>query len=222
MKYDECTVDTVNGKDTVLEIYKMVRADLATSRPSVPVLFDKKTKTIVNNESSEIIEMFASKFLPLAKNPVNLVPPELKGTMQECNEWIYHQINNGAYKAGFSSLQNVYDAAFDSYFQALDKLEAMLSKSQFVCGDKMTLTDIRLFPTIFRHDPIYYLRMKLNKRYIKEFPNLWRWLCHMYAYPGVKEQCPLDQMKQGYFGNTWNKVIPKGPVDYLESLKLKD
>ncbi len=198
----------------------MVGADLSTSRPSVPVLFDKKTKTIVNNESSEIIQMFATAFLPLAKNQINLIPAQLQETMNECNEWIYHQVNNGAYKAGFSSSQKVYDAAFDAYFKALDKLDGMLAKSKFVCGDQMTLTDIRLFPTIFRHDPVYYLRMKLNHRYIKELPNLWRWLRDMYASPGVKEECPLDQMKQGYFGNTWNKVIPKGPVDYLESLEI--
>ena len=197
----------------------MVGADLNISRPSVPVLFDKKTKTIVNNESAEIIEMFASAFLPLATNPINLMPQELNDIMHECNEWIYHKINNGAYKAGFSSNQRVYEEAFDAYFESLEKLDGILEKSKFVCGEQPTLTDIRLFPTIFRHDPIYYLRMKLNHKYISEYPNLWRWLCQIYSIPGVKKECPLDQMKQGYFGNSWNRVIPKGPIGYLEALE---
>ena len=198
----------------------MVGANLTASRPSVPVLFDKKTKTIVSNESAEIIEMLATSFVSLAKNPINLIPAEKKVFMSECNDWIYHKINNGAYKAGFSSSQKAYEDAFDEYFVALDKLDAMLANSAFVCGSQLTLTDIRLFPTIFRHDPIYYLRMKLNHKYIKEYPNLWRWLCMMYAIPAVKAECPLDQMKQGYFGNTWNKVVPKGPLTYLHDLQL--
>ena len=197
----------------------MVGADLTISKPSVPVLFDKKTKTIVNNESSEIIEMFATVFLPFANNPVDLLPSELRQSMQECNEWIYAKINNGAYKAGFSSSQKVYEASFDEYFGALEKLNKMLAETTYVCGNTMTLTDIRLFPTIFRHDPIYYLRMKLNHKYIRGYPHLWRWLCMMYRKPAVKRECPLDQMKQGYFGNTWNKVIPKGPVSYLDELE---
>ncbi|XP_065053218.1 glutathionyl-hydroquinone reductase YqjG-like [Rhopilema esculentum] len=220
IQYDSCTNDTVNGKTTVVEIYKMVGADLNASRPSVPVLFDKKTKTIVSNESAEIIEMLATSFISLAKNPINLIPAEKKVFMSECNDWIYHKINNGAYKAGFSSSQKAYEDAFDEYFGALDKLDAMLANSAFVCGSQLTLTDIRLFPTIFRHDPIYYLRMKLNHKYIKEYPNLWKWLCMMYAIPAVKAECPLDQMKQGYFGNTWNKVVPKGPLTYLHDLQL--
>ena len=219
MKFDGCTLDTVNGKETIIEIYTMVSANLDVSRSSVPVLFDKKTRTIVSNESSEIIEMFASSFVPLAKNPMNLLPAELRDTIQERNEWIYHQINNGAYKAGFSSSQKVYEAAFDAYFEGLDKLESILATNRFVCGDQLTTSDIRLFPTIFRHDPVYYLRMKLNHKYIKDYPNLWRWLCTMYALPGVKKECPLDQMKQGYFGNTWNKTIPKGPIGFLASLE---
>lgn len=209
----------MNDKSTVIEIYKMVGADLNISRPSVPVLFDKNTKTIVSNESAEIIEMFASAFLPLATNPINLMPLELKDEMHELNEWIYHKINNGAYKAGFSSNQSAYEAAFDAYFESLEKLDGILEKNRFVCGEQPTLTDVRLFPTIFRHDPIYYLRMKLNHKYISEYPHLWRWLCQMYSMPAVKKECPLDQMKQGYFGNSWNKVIPKGPIGYLEALE---
>lgn len=213
-------MDTINGKSTVVEIYKMAGADLTLSRPSVPVLFDKKTKTIVNNESAEIMEMLATAFLPLAKNPINLIPVELKDSIQECNEWIYHKINNGAYKAGFSSSQKVYETAFDEYFGGLERLDKMLASSTYVCGNQVTLTDLRLFPTIFRHDPIYYLRMKLNHKYIKEYTNLWQWLRLMYAQNGIRDECPLDQMKQGYFGNTWNKVVPKGPLLYLEELKM--
>lgn len=218
IQYDSCTNDTVNGKSTVVEIYRLVGADLSLSRPSVPVLFDKKTKTIISNESAEIIEMFATSFLPLAKNPVNLMPTDLKDKMDQCNEWIYHQINNGAYKAGFSSSQKAYEKAFDDYFAALEDLDAMLATTKYVCGDRITITDLRLFPTIFRHDPIYYMRMKLNHKYIKDYPNLWRWLCHMYGMQAIRDECPLDQMKQGYFGNSWNKVIPTGPIAYLEDL----
>ncbi len=129
------------------------------------------------------------------------------------NEKIYVTINNGAYKAGFSSDQSVYEAAFESYFDTLRDLEILLSDGRpFLTGQKLTEADLRLFPTLYRHDPVYYVRMKLNGARILDYPHLWKWLCRVYALDGVAESGSLIHCRQGYFGRSWNKVIPIGPI----------
>ena len=125
---------------------------------------------------------------------------------------IYTTINNGAYKAGFSSDQSVYRAAFQAYFETLEKLESRLSDGRpFLTGDRFTEADLRLFPTLYRHDPVYYVRMKLNGARILDFPYLWRWLCRVHGLPGVAESGSLVPCRQGYFGRPWNGTVPLGP-----------
>merc|ERR1711902_393293 len=131
---------------------------------------------------------------------------------------VYTEINNGAYRAGFSSNQKKYESAYAKYFAALDRCEEILAKRRFLCGSAPTEADVRLFPTIFRHDPIYFNRMKLNKAMVADYPNLWRWLCEFYALRGVATESPLKQMKQSYFGRTSNGTVPVGPEGYPELL----
>ena len=118
-----------------------------------------------------------------------------------------------AYKAGFSSNQAVYVTAFKNYFDTLASLEARLASDDrpFLTGDKFTEADLRLFPTLYRHDPVYYVRMKLNGAKILDYPNLWRWTCRVYALPGAAQSNSLNHCRQGYFGRSWNNVIPLGP-----------
>ena len=129
------------------------------------------------------------------------------------NERIYVTINNGAYKAGFSSDQAVYAQAFDAYFATLSALNQLLSDGRpYLTGSAFTEADLRLFPTVYRHDPVYYVRMKLNGARILDYPHLWRWLCRVYALPGVAKAGSLIHCRQGYFGRTWNGVVPSGPL----------
>ena len=142
---------------------------------------------------------------------------ETKRLIEDQNERIYVTINNGAYKAGFSSDQTVYAKAFEAYFETLSWLDDTLSDGRnFLTGDAFTESDLRLFPTLYRHDPVYYVRMKLNGARILDYPNLWRWLCRVYALPGVARSGSLAHCKQGYFGRSWNNVIPQGPLHPMQ------
>jgi len=214
----ECTVETGTGKGyrLVKEIYGAEGSD----EGSVPVLYDKKANRIVNNESAEIIRMLNDQAGSLGSaldddSRPDLYPDDdqLHEEIDALNAEIYTNINNGAYKAGFSSDQAVYAKAFEAYFATLDVLEQRLAADArpFLTGDKFTEADLRLFPTLYRHDPVYYLRMKLNGAKILDYPNLWRWLCRVHALPGVADSNSLVHCRQGYFGRSWNNVVPVGP-----------
>jgi putative glutathione S-transferase len=194
---------------------------------SVPILFDKQTKTVVNNESAEIMRMMATELKGLSSrtddDTVDLYPTNKAKEIDDINEWVYKEINNGSYKAGFSSNQDVYEMAYQTYFDALDRLDEMLAKKMFLTGDKVTEADLRLFPTLFRHDPIYYSRFKLNRAYLWEYPNLWRWMGDMVKLEGmdaVSNAAYLAHCKQGYFGRTGNGTIPVGPPNYPDCYKI--
>ncbi len=214
----ECTLETGTGKN--YRLVKQIYAAEGSDEGSVPVLYDKKTKRIVNNESAEIIRMLNGSAKALGSSisddeRFDLYPSEgpLHDEIDVLNEKIYTHINNGAYKAGFSSDQAVYAAAFENYFAMLSELEAQLASDgrPFLTGDKFTESDLRLFPTLYRHDPVYFLRMKLNGARIVDYPHLWRWLCRVYALHGVQKSNSLDHCRQGYFGRSWNNVVPLGP-----------
>jgi putative glutathione S-transferase len=215
----ECTAETGTGQNFRLakQIYEAEGSDEA----SVPILYDKKTKRIVTNESAEIIRMLNAQALNLGADsarpdlyPMGDEDAALRQEIDALNTQIYVGINNGAYKAGFSSDQAIYAAAFALYFETLDDLEARLAADgrPFLTGDRFTEADLRLFPTLYRHDPVYYLRMKLNGAKILDYPHLWRWLCRVYALSGVAESNSLVHCRQGYFGRSWNNVVPLGPL----------
>lgn len=220
VQFEECTNDTVNGMGTIGEIYHACGFE---NVQSVPVLFDKKLNTVVSNESSEILRMLGTVFAPLRTRRMDDSPlfcEEKRREIEKTNDWIYSQVNNGAYRAGFSTNQKVYEEAYAGYFAAFERLNGILASQKWVCGDTLTEADVRLFPTIFRHDPVYFHRMKLNKHYIfTSYPHLWRWLKDFYALEGVSGVCPLNHMKQGYFGRTGNGVLPVGPEGWLERLQ---
>ena len=214
----ECTGETTTGQSYRLtkDIYRAEMSD----EQSVPILYDRKTKRIVNNESAEIIRMLDRHATALGSSLtepdlVMLYPdePAKRSEIETLNDLIYSTINNGAYKAGFSSDQSVYAAAFSAYFDTLEYLDTLLSDGRpFLTGSTFTEADLRLFPTLFRHDPVYYLRMKLNGAKIFDYRFLWHWLCRVYALNGVAESNSLIHCKQGYFGRSWNQVIPAGPL----------
>ena len=213
----ECTPETATGQG--LRLAKDIYRIEGSEEQSLPVLYDKQTKRIVNNESAEILRMLDAEAdrlgstIPMQERP-RLCPddPSSRADIQELNELIYTTINNGAYKAGFTSVQRLYEQAFDAYFDTLDKLNTRLSDGRrFLTGDSFTEADLRLFPTLYRHDPVYYVRMKLNGARILDYPYLWQWLCRVYALPGVAQAGSLVHCRQGYFGRSWNGVVPRGP-----------
>lgn len=217
----ECTAETATGQNFRLakQIYEAEGSDEA----SVPILYDKKSKRIVANESAEIIRMLNAQARGLGTSLADDLRPDLypaddqsaalRRDIDVLNDQIYVGINNGAYKAGFSSDQAVYAAAFSGYFDTLAALETKLASDDrlFLTGDTFTEADLRLFPTLYRHDPVYYVRMKLNGARILDYPYLWRWLCRVYALPGVAQSNSLVHCRQGYFGRSWNNVVPLGP-----------
>ena len=215
----ECTVETGTGQG--YRLAKQIYQAEGSEEQSVPILYDKIAGRIVNNESAEIIRMLDRHAEALGSTLGNDVRSRLRpdeadaqGEIDALNDLIYVGINNGAYKAGFSSDQAVYAAAFEAYFDALDQLEARLSDGRpFLTGGNFTEADLRLFPTLYRHDPVYYVRMKLNGARILDYPHLWKWLCRVYALIGVAESGSLVHCRQGYFGRSWNGVVPLGPLN---------
>ncbi|MEM1363357.1 MAG: glutathione S-transferase C-terminal domain-containing protein [Pseudomonadota bacterium] len=214
----ECTTETATGQG--LRLAKEIYRKEGSEEQSLPILFDKTSQRIVSNESAEILGMFdrhskaLGSRLPDDMRPV-LIPKDetLRAEIAALNEQIYVTINNGAYKAGFSTDQAVYRAAYNAYFETLNRLEERLSDGRpFLTGDAFTEADLRLFPTLYRHDPVYYLRMKLNGARILDYPQLWRWLCRVHDLEGVAEAGSLVHCRQGYFGRSWNGVIPEGPM----------
>lgn len=214
----ECTRETGTGLG--LRLAKEIYQREGAGEQSVPILYDKVAKRIVNNESAEILRMMDRHAAALGSTVPNdarvqLVPQDddVRASVDALNERIYVAINNGAYKAGFSSDQSVYAQAFSAYFEALDDLETLLSDERpYLSGAAFTEADLRLFPTLYRHDPVYYVRMKLNGARILDYPHLWRWLCRVYAMEGVAGAGSLVHCRQGYFGRSWNGVVPLGPV----------
>ena len=210
---DECTEETGTGQGHRLAV-EIYRAEGSSER-SLPILYDKVAGRIVNNESAEIVRMLDTHAEALGSDRPDrpqLQPEEHTAEIDGLNARIYADINNGAYKAGFSSDQSVYAAAFERYFDALSWLEDLLSDGRaFLTGDSFTEADLRLFPTLYRHDPVYMSRMKLDAARVLDHPHLWHWLCRVHALPGVAGAGSLVHCRQGYFGRTGNQVVPLGP-----------
>lgn len=210
-----CIPDTVNGAQYLWQVY--LKADPNYSgRVTVPVLWDKQTGTIVNNESREIIRMLDTEFDSLAEKDISFYPQHLQKTIDETIDAIYQPINNGVYRAGFATSQSAYDEAVTELFAALDYWENILGKQRYLCGEEITEADWCMFTTLFRFDAVYYVHFKCNIRRIVDYPNLWNYLKELYQFPGVRETCNLDHIKRHYYRShpkvNPTRIVPKGPV----------
>ncbi|MCX8572142.1 glutathione S-transferase family protein [Aminobacter sp. MET-1] len=217
---DGATGDTLYGLDYLHQIYTM--ADPTYSgRVTVPVLWDKKEKTIVSNESSEIIRMLNSAFDEWGDASVDFYPEGLRSDIDAVNELVYGSINNGVYRAGFATSQVAYEEAFNELFAALDTLEDRLSRHRYLVGERMTEADWRLFTTLVRFDAVYVGHFKTNLRRIADYPNLSNYLRELYQVPGVAETVNMLHIKAHYYGShaTINPtgIIPLGPELNLDA-----
>ena len=211
--------DGVNGASELAEIY--LRADPKyPGRVSVPVLWDKDRRTIVNNESAEIIRMLNSAFGRFTNVRTDYYPQALRGEIDLVNTLVYENINNGVYRTGFATTQEAYEDAFASVFAALDELEARLARQRYLAGKEITEADWRLFPTLIRFDAVYYSHFKCNLRRIVDYPNLWNYLRDLYQQPGVAATVNMDHIKRHYYGSQRHVnptgIVPVGPaLDFL-------
>jgi putative glutathione S-transferase len=209
------TGDKLDHFDFMHQRYTADTADY-TGRVTVPVLWDKRQKRIVSNESSEIIRMFNGAFDDLTGNDLDFYPAPLRGEIDALNERIYPAVNNGVYRAGFATSQQAYEEAFDDVFTELDRLELLLGANRYLAGEYLTEADIRLFTTLIRFDAVYYGHFKCNLRRIADYPNLSNWLREIYQWPGVAETVDFIHIKNHYYAShrTINPtgVVPKGPA----------
>ena len=216
----EHTVPGTADKVTHLhQVYTLAQADY-TGRCTVPTLWDAKERTIVNNESSEIIRMFNSEFGEFSNGTPDYYPEDLRADIDAVNDLTYHAINNAVYKAGFSTDQETYNQTVTVMFEAFDELEARLGSQRYLCGGRITEADWRLFTTLFRFDAAYYPLFKCNKKHIYEYPNLWNYTRDLYQQPGIAEICDLKAVIKGYYSipkANPSGVIPFGPdLDFDE------
>lgn len=212
--------DPIHDAEFLHEIYTAANPDF-TGRVTVPVLWDKKTGTIVSNESSEIIRMFNSAFDHLGAKPGDFYPEALRKEIDAVNERVYHTFNNGVYKCGFATSQEAYEEAFVELFETLDWIEARLSEQRYLVGDEITEADWRLFTTLLRFDSVYYGHFKTNLRRIVDYPNLWAYTRELYQVPGVRDTVNMHHIKHHYYGSheTINptRIVPLGPaIDFDE------
>jgi len=209
------TPDTVNGKKTLAEIYLLADPHYS-GRVSVPVLWDKKRRTIVNNESAEIIRMLNSAFDAFTDIRTDYYPPALRPEIDRINDLVYPNVNNGVYRAGFATSQAAYEDAARGVFAALDQLEDLLSRRRYLAGRQLTEADWRLFTTLIRFDCVYYGHFKCNVRRIADYSNLWNYLRELYQVPGIADTVSIEQIKKHYYGSQRQVnptgIVPIGPL----------
>lgn len=207
--------DPIVNASYLYEVYVAAKPDY-TGRVTVPILWDKKTNTIVSNESSEIIRMLNSAFYEVGATAVNFLPAELLAEIDAVNEFVYSAINNGVYKAGFATTEAAYKEAVVVLFDALDTLEARLADQRYLLGDTITEADWRLFTTLVRFDVVYVGHFKCNIRRIVDYPNLWGYLRDLYQVSGIDETVSIEHIKAHYYTSHANinptRIIPVGPL----------
>ncbi|MEE4274048.1 MAG: glutathione S-transferase family protein [Thermoanaerobaculales bacterium] len=207
--------DPIAGASFLHQVYTRARPDY-TGRVTVPVLWDRTTKTIVNNESSEIIRFFDREFDDIGATGPRFCPDELEDQIDEINAFVYERINNGVYRAGFATTQEAYEEAITALFDALDDVEDRLSRSRYLIGDRITEADWRLFTTMVRFDPVYVGHFKCNLKRLVDYPNLWGWTRDLYQTPGIAETVHFDHIKSHYYRSHGSinptGVVPAGPI----------
>jgi len=217
--------DPIFGARFLYEIYARAVPHY-TGRVTVPMLWDKKTGTIVNNESSEIIRMFNSAFGGCGATAGDYYPKDIRPDIDALNERIYDAVNNGVYKAGFATSQEAYDSAFAELFATLDVLDERLATRRYLLGDRLTEADWRLFTTLVRFDPVYVGHFKCNQRRIADYPNLSGYLRDLYQMPGIAETVNMVHIKHHYYQShrTINPtgIVPRGPEIDLDRPSTND
>ncbi|NJK63856.1 MAG: glutathione S-transferase family protein [Synechococcaceae cyanobacterium SM2_3_1] len=212
--------DPVNQAQYLREIY--LQADPHyTGRVTVPVLWDKQTHTIVNNESRQIIRMLDVEFHALATRQNHFYPDHLQPLIEQTLDAIYQPINNGVYRAGFAATQAAYEAAVTELFTALEHWDQVLGQQRYLCGDQLTEADWCMFTTLYRFELAYFGIFKCNLKSLRDFTHLWNYLKELYQYPGVREVCREDHVKHLYYRGlpqlNPTQIVPRGPLLDLES-----
>ncbi|MEO0911968.1 MAG: glutathione S-transferase family protein [Pseudomonadota bacterium] len=217
--YDGATGDRLMGHAFLRDVYLAALPDM-TGRVTVPILWDKKTSTIVSNESSEIIRMLNSAFDGITGNRADYWPEDLRSAIEPVNDRIYNTLNNGVYKSGFATTQAAYDEAVTALFDTLDWLEERLSTRRYLMGDRVTEADWRLVPTLFRFDPVYVGHFKCDRNRLVDFPNLWAYTRELYQWPGVAGTVNFDHIRRHYHLShesiNPHRILPIGArIDWL-------
>ena len=206
--------DTVNGVERLRDLYTLAEPE-CTSRVTVPVLWDKTLRTIVSNESADIVRMFNSAFDGLGARGADYYPQPLRVEIDAVSARIYDTLNNGVYKAGFAASQCAYEESVAAVFDTLDWLEARLKSRRYLLGDVLTEADVRLFPTLVRFDAVYFGHFKCNLRALTDYPALWDYTRALYQHSDVRPTVNLAHIKGHYYGShPWlnpSGVIPVGP-----------
>jgi glutathionyl-hydroquinone reductase len=206
-----------HGCQTLAELYRYAQSGY-TGRSTVPMLWDNQTYSIVNNESAEIIEILNSEFNEYAINSeCNLAPIALQESIAQWNELIYNTVNNGVYRCGFAQTQTAYDRAYTELFATLDRVNDLLATQPYLCGDILTLADVRLFTTLIRFDLVYHHLFKCNQRRIQDYRYLQAYLRNLYHLPGVAATCDFPTILQDYYGNLF-PLNPGGIIPHLPDL----
>ena len=225
----ECEPDPVHGSTLLRDVYRRVQPEYS-GNVTVPVLYDKQTDTIVNNESSEIIRMLTSAFNAYCATPeqaaIDLYPVQLRPSIDAVNEWVYPHINNGVYRSGFAQSQQAYETAVTGLFEHLDKADTILSKQRYLCGERLTEADVRLFTTLFRFDCVYHGHFKCNLRPLSSYTALYAFMRELYQRDDVRPTCNVHHCKQHYYSSHQHinpsRIVPLGPLQDLDEPHGRD
>ncbi|QFT56320.1 glutathione S-transferase family protein [Microbulbifer sp. THAF38] len=210
--------DALFGYQFLHQLYTRNKADYS-GRVTVPVLWDKHQNCIVSNESSEIIRMFNSAFNEISGDTQDFFPEDKQEEIENINQLVYENINNGVYRSGFATTQEAYEQAYTNLFNALDQVENLLAKQRYLVGEEITEADWRLFTTLIRFDSVYHGHFKCNRQRLEDFPNLRNYVRELYQWPGVADTVDFHHIKRHYyFSHTMinpTQVVPVGPdIDY--------
>lgn len=216
--FDDTTGDKLYGLQYLHQLYQKSLQNV-TTKATVPVLWDKKTETIVNNESSEIIRILNTAFNEITGNWDNYYPQFLQSAIDNWNDKIYRRVNNGVYRCGFAKTQGAYDEAAIDLFNALDTLDTYFAQNDYLVGNQMTEADIRLIPTLLRFDIVYYVHFKTNLRKISEYKHLYQYMQRLYKIEAIKKNHNFKHIKRHYYYShvqlNPQRIVPIGPAEYL-------